>query len=72
MNERKIFALLAKDINCNDEVMALGYLMRDWLQSAIVDSETNVDQGAGLGSFDLWATVGGKNVFINIRLANKS
>lgn len=71
MNDNQKFAHLAKEVDCDDEVMALGYMMRDWLQSAIVDSNTTVDQGAGIGAFDLWATVGGKNVYINIRLANK-
>ena len=55
-------------IDCDDEVMALGYMMRDWLQAAIIDSGTNVDQGAGIGNFDLWAKVGGKDIFINIKL----
>jgi hypothetical protein len=69
MSDRKTFAQLCGSLENapHDEVMALGYMMRDWLEAAIVDSGTGVDQGAGLGMFDLWATVGGKKVFITIK-----
>lgn len=66
---REIFARLVRDLlpDMDSEVMALGYLMRQWLESSIADAETKVDQGAGMDSFDLWVTLGGKELFINIR-----
>lgn len=68
MNE--LFARLVKqfDPDVDDEVTALGYLMRDWL-SGMVDAGTSVDQAAGMKSFDLWAKFGGKDLFIQIRQA---
>ena len=41
--------------------------MREWLQAMIVDSETTVDTGAGLGMYDLWAKVNGKEIYICIK-----
>jgi hypothetical protein len=58
---------LPDDVKPPADVMALGYLMRDWLQAAVVDAGTSVDTGAGLQVFDLWAKVGGREVFITIK-----
>jgi hypothetical protein len=64
-----LFARLARDNlkGMDSEVMALGYLMSDWLRAQIADAGTGVDAGAGMDSFDLWVTVGGKELLVNIR-----
>lgn len=45
----------------------IGYLLRDFLESAVADADTSVDTGAGLGSFDIWATVDGQEFYINVK-----
>lgn len=63
------FARNLKDINLTDKpsepIIALGYMMRDWL-SAISD-KPEIDVGAGMSCFNLWAEVEGQKVFIEIR-----
>ena len=49
--------------------LALGLMMRDWLQNAVVDSGTVVDVASGMRKFDLWATVEGEEYFITIHKA---
>lgn len=55
----------------SDNAQALGHMMRAWLQAAIVDGGTNVDTGGGMGGYDLWATIGGEELFIQIKSRNK-
>lgn len=45
----------------------IGYLLHDFLETAVVDAGTSVDTGAGFGSFDLWAQVGGEEFYINVK-----
>lgn len=49
------------------DVMALGHMMRDWLKAVVADAGTAVDTGAGLGSYDLWVKMGGKEVLVQIK-----
>lgn len=66
MDDRTILAHMMKDMGLTDDVQAVGYLMRDWLQNMVSDNGNGVDCGGGMGSFDLWVTVGGKELFITI------
>jgi hypothetical protein len=49
------------------DVAALGYMMRDWLQACVADAGTGIDTGGGLGCFDLWVQMGGKEIYICIK-----
>ncbi len=51
----------------SSDVQAVGHLMREWLEAMIVDGDTTVDTGAGLGIYDLWAKVNGKEIYICIK-----
>ena len=48
--------------------MALGYIMRDWL--SVIADKPEIDVGAGMSCFNLWAEVEGQKVFIEIKKAN--
>ena len=64
--QKQIIKLKTVDEPCN-QVMALGQMMRDWLQSQIADSNTSVDVGKGFSEFDLWVQCEGKELFITIK-----
>lgn len=49
------------------DCQAVGYMMRDWLQAVIADAGTHVDTGGGMGQFDLWVKVGGKEIYISLK-----
>lgn len=51
----------------SDNTQVLGYLMRDWLKSAVADSGTSVDTGGGMGCFDLWVKVGGEEIYVSLK-----
>lgn len=51
----------------SSDVQAVGHLMRQWLQNVIADAGTAIDTGAGFNQYDLWVTVGGKELFITIK-----
>ena len=67
--QKQIIKLKTVDEPCN-QVMALGQMMRDWLQSQIADSNTSVDVGKGFSEFDLWVQCEGKELFITIKEKN--
>jgi predicted RNA-binding protein Jag len=67
--KKQIIKIKTIDEPCN-QVMALGQMMRDWLQSQIADSNTSVDVGKGLSEFDLWVQCEGKELFITIKEKN--
>lgn len=64
--QKQIIKLKTVDEPCN-QVMSLGQMMRDWLQSQIADSNTSVDVGKGFSEFDLWVQCEGKELFITIK-----
>jgi hypothetical protein len=64
--QKQIIKIKTIEEPCN-QVMALGQMMRDWLQSQIADSNTSVDVGKGLSEFDLWVQCEGKELFITIK-----
>jgi hypothetical protein len=45
----------------------LGWLLYEFLEQTVVDAGTKVDTGCGLGSFDLWAKVNGREYYIEIK-----
>jgi hypothetical protein len=45
----------------------LGWLLYEFLERVAVDEGTKVDTGCGLGSFDLWAKVGGREYYIEVK-----
>ena len=51
---------------CN-EVLALGHLMKEWLENQIADAGTYVDTGKGFYEYDLWVHCEGKELYINIK-----
>ena len=51
---------------CN-EVLALGHLMKEWLENQIADAGTYVDTGKGFYQYDLWVTCEGKELYITIK-----
>ena len=67
--QKQIIKIKTIDEPCN-QVMALGQMMRDWLQSQIADSNTSVDVGKGFSEFDLWVQCEGKELFITIKEKN--
>jgi hypothetical protein len=69
MTPNEQFARVARAVNieCDGDVIALGYMMRDWLKSSVADGGTSVEQGIGIGYFDLWVKIGGKEIFITIK-----
>lgn len=52
----------------------IGFMLQDYLENAVADADTRVDRGVGLGSFDLWVKVGGREYYIEIKesLAQKN
>jgi hypothetical protein len=65
----RVFAKLLPEVENPppSDVMALGHMMRDWLQNAVADAGTSVDTGGGMGCFDLWVTMAGKEVYISLK-----
>lgn len=65
---KKVFADLVRCVENPppDDAMALGHMMRDWLEAVVVNAGTSVDTGGGFGCYDLWAKVGGSEYFITI------
>lgn len=49
------------------DCMAVGHMMRDWLEDIVADPGSKIDTGGGLGGYDLWVKVGGKELFITIK-----
>jgi hypothetical protein len=45
----------------------IGFLLQDFLENMVADADTAVDKGVGLGSFDLWVTVGGREYYLEIK-----
>ena len=72
MNLNKEFAKRLNEINLQDKpsepIMALGYIMRDWL--SVIADKPEIYVGAGMSCFNLWAEVEGQKVFIEIKKAN--
>lgn len=66
------FARRLKQINLQDKpsepIIALGYMMRDWL--SVIADKPEIDIGAGMACFNLWAEVEGQKIFIEIKKAN--
>lgn len=68
-NAEKIVASLMPTVENppSADCMAVGHMMRDWLEAAVADAGTKIDTGGGLGGYDLWVKVGGKELFITIK-----
>jgi len=50
--DEPVARLKVADEPCN-QVMALGQMMREWLQAQVSDAGTSVDVGKGFSEFDL-------------------
>lgn len=65
-------AIMAQSLAANPGLVPkgcieIGYLLCEYLESAVADEGTAVDTGAGLGSFDLWVKVGGEEYYISVK-----
>jgi hypothetical protein len=68
MTDKEKFANLVLQVQAPPpDVMALGHIMRDWLEACVADAGTKVDTGGGFGCYDLWVKMGGKDVFIQLQ-----
>lgn len=47
--------------------IALGYMLRDILLHQIADDGTTVDTGAGMGEFDLWVKMDGREYVVTVK-----
>jgi hypothetical protein len=45
----------------------IGFMLQDFLENAVADAGTAVDKGVGLGSFDLWLKVDGREYYVEIK-----
>lgn len=68
-NQKREFARLLPKVDSPPpaDAMALGHMMRDWLEVVVADAGTSVDTGGGFGCYDLWVNVGGKTMFVQIQ-----
>jgi hypothetical protein len=62
----KVFALMKSTDDPCTEVMAVGQLMKEWLEVVVADAGTVIDTGKGFSEFDLWVQCEGKELFITI------
>ena len=63
----KIFTQLKTDDEPCNEVIALGHMMRDWLQKQVSDNSSYVDTGKGFSEYNLWVMCEGKELLISIK-----
>jgi hypothetical protein len=63
----KIFTQLKTDDEPCNEVIALGHIMRDWLQKQVSDNSSYVDTGKGFSEYNLWVMCEGKELLISIK-----
>ena len=63
----KLFAQMKSENEPCSEVLALGQMMREWLQQQVSDNGSCVDTGKGFSEYDLWVMCEGKELFINIK-----
>jgi hypothetical protein len=52
----------------SNEVIETGHKLYDFLKT--IADEDGVDRGIGYGCYDLWATIDGKEVFIQVQKSN--
>lgn len=71
MNEQKnfskVFAQMKASAEPCSEVLALGQMMREWLQHQVSDNSSCVDTGKGFSEYDLWVICEGKELLITIK-----
>lgn len=69
---RRRFAELAQKYSGVAEpgLCEIGFLLQDFLENAVADADTCVDKGVGMGSFDLWVKVAGREYYIEIKESN--
>lgn len=66
---RKQFAQLTNDVETPPpaDAIALGHLMREWLEATVANGGTSVSTGCGLGGYDLWAQMGDAEYLVTIK-----
>jgi len=63
----KLFSQMKSENEPCSEVLALGQMMREWLQHQVSDNGSCVDTGKGFSEYDLWVMCEGKELFITIK-----
>lgn len=63
----KFFAKMKLENEPCSEVLALGQMMREWLQHQVSDNGSCVDTGKGFSEYDLWVICEGKELLITIK-----
>ena len=63
----KVFSQMKLENEPCSEVLALGQMMREWLQHQVSDNGSCVDTGKGFSEYDLWVISEGKELLITIK-----